>query len=293
MDQNLNDKIKNTINYLSQQMPSSQGNRNPVENLTVEEIAYIQTYLEHIKANKIKQNNQEKRNNMNRATDVYDPIDREVPVDWRDYRLPNQQVPSRHEWNPRTKQLDTPGPQLSHNIPEPGSRGSISTRIGKKMSNQDGYTGTNNYNLMNTRPMNAGPTNAGPMNAGPTNANLAMATGNDYHNPYEYGARQNHLGFVKRDVVCGPYQNDPSMLNQIGLTQNQSDEKFPGQIRNVNVESYLMQKEATHLPGQREITQKEFDRFQLLPFDPQDPKHIVWNDMPRGGFPTRVDRLEL
>jgi hypothetical protein len=36
------------------------------------------------------------------------------------------------------------------------------------------------------------------------------------------------------------------------------------------------------------------NRFELLPFDPQDTQHIIWKDnMPRGGYPTRTDRLEF
>ena len=70
--------------------------------------------------------------------------------------------------------------------------------------------------------------------------------------------------------------------------------RFPGCVRNVNIESSLLQHEITKTPGQRELTQQDFNRWTHLPFDPQDPKHIVWKDnMPRGGFSTRNDRLEM
>ena len=78
-----------------------------------------------------------------------------------------------------------------------------------------------------------------------------------------------------------------------GDLENAYHEKFPGRMRNVNIENSLLQKEMTHIPGQRGTTGKEINRFEQLPFNPQDPRHIVWTDnMPRGGYATRADRLE-
>lgn len=122
--------------------------------------------------------------------------------------------------------------------------------------------------------------------------NIKKTENNDYYNPYEYGARQNQLGQLNKPDPKPLYNNDMDILNKMGIARDNADLKFPGNIRNVDIESSLLQKEATHLPGQREITQKDFNRFQYLPFDPQDPNHIVWNDIPRGGLPTRVDRHE-
>lgn len=116
---------------------------------------------------------------------------------------------------------------------------------------------------------------------------------NTYHNPYEYGARQNEFGALHKPYYTGPYQINEQMSTQMGLPDPLYLEQFPGAIRNVNVESFLYQSENTHLPGQRNLTQKEINRFELLPFDPQDVRHIVFEDnMPRGGYATRVDRLE-
>ena len=115
----------------------------------------------------------------------------------------------------------------------------------------------------------------------------------DYFNPYEYGAKQNILQPLDPRNNYN-YQNSSEMLNRMGLNQNSYQQKFPGQVRNVDLESCLQQREQTHLPGQREITDKEINRFNLLPFNPQDHNHIVWNDnMPRGGYSTRNDRLEI
>lgn len=114
-----------------------------------------------------------------------------------------------------------------------------------------------------------------------------------YYNSYEVGARQDELGSLYKPTYTGPYNARPDLLADIGLDNRMYWEKFPGAVRNVNVESLLYQGEMTHLPGQRNLTQTEINRFELLPFDPQDTKHIVWTDnMPRGGYPTRVDRLE-
>lgn len=116
---------------------------------------------------------------------------------------------------------------------------------------------------------------------------------NAYYNPYEVGARQNEFGSLYKPTYTGPYNVKPDLLADIGLDNRMYWEKFPGDVRNVNVESLLYQGEMTHIPGQREVTEKEINRFELLPFDPQDTRHIVWKDnMPRGGYPTRVDRLE-
>jgi hypothetical protein len=134
---------------------------------------------------------------------------------------------------------------------------------------------------------------------------------NDYYNPYEYGSKQNSLPSYREG--CGlsqasnlnnessvsrtpcAYEQTVNMYDSMGLTTNMTAEKFPGYVRNVNIESALIQQEHTHLPGQRaNISSNEQNRFELLPFDPQDPTHIVWTDgMPRGGYPSRNDRLEL
>ena len=123
--------------------------------------------------------------------------------------------------------------------------------------------------------------------------NIKKNENNDYHNPYEYGAKQNQIGQLNKPLGKINYESDPSILSRMGLSQPNLYAKFPGHIRNVDVESSLLQQEATHLPGQREVTQTNYDRFQYLPYDPQDPNHIVWSDMPRGGHPTRVERLEF
>lgn len=145
----------------------------------------------------------------------------------------------------------------------------------------------------------------------------AMANqGQNFVNPYEYGGRQNEFGSLVKTTYTGPYTLSRDMtdvpigfsasncgfdpfpprgdfLSDIGLDSGLYSEQFPGAIRNVNVESVLVQREMTKTPGQRILTSKEINRFELLPFDPQDTRHIIWKDnMPRGGYPTRVDRLE-
>ncbi|AGC01886.1 hypothetical protein H012_gp577 [Acanthamoeba polyphaga moumouvirus] len=229
-----NRDLRTIINDASKKMPSVNLNsKNPIETLSVEDLVYLQKYLEHIKIQKIKQNNTNKTTiPINRANEIYDPINREIPVDWRDWRA--------MESNPIYNQHNT----------EPGSRGSSSTRIGKK-----------------------------------SQQNLGS---NDYYNPYECGSRQDSLNVPILKPYNGPYNNNTNTLNNMGI----HDQQISDHIRNINIESSLMQREMTHLPGQREITEKNFNRFNLLPFDPQDDKHIIWSDnMPRGGYSTRNDKL--
>lgn len=115
----------------------------------------------------------------------------------------------------------------------------------------------------------------------------------DFHNPYEYGGYSNQLGSLYHPNYIGPYAANPNDLEQLGISERMQLENFPGAMRNINVESALIQQQLTHGPGELNPRQQEINRFELLPFDPQDPRHIVWTDnMPRGGYPTRVDRLE-
>ncbi|ANB50536.1 hypothetical protein [Powai lake megavirus] len=231
-----NNRFKTALHDIAKKMPSVDAkSKNPIETLSIEDLTYLQKYIEYIKNQKI--NSQKKLNTktvnkpniaINRANEIYDPIGREVPVDWRN-------------WKNNTFMQNIGNDNL-----EPGCRGSSSTRMGKRSQHNNKI--------------------------------------NDYYNPYEYGARQDSLQVPINEPYVGPYDND--------ACKNISD-YFPDHIRNINVESSLMQRVMTHLPGQREITEKDYDRFQLLPFDPQDHKHIVWTDnMPRGGYSTRSNRLE-
>ncbi len=89
-----------------------------------------------------------------------------------------------------------------------------------------------------------------------------------YHNPYEL--------------------NPQSQLNTYG-----HEREYPNMHgRNFFVESELRNSEPTKFPGQKKNLQ-EMDRSYYLPFNPQNPDNIVWNDMPRGGFSTRNTRLEM
>ncbi len=251
----LNNKLKNTIDYMSDKMSNvNQNHPNPVELLNPEDIAYLQSYLEQIKIKKLHQQSKPNNepintynNNMpfrsNHATDIYDLNKRDVPVNWNIYSNPNLN-------------------QINTKI-DPSVRGPTNTRTGKK-SQQN--IGSNNMNPNRV---------------------------NDYYNPYEYGAKQNSLPPIYKQPYHGPYYNDTNILNNMGVPENAYHEKFPGRMRNVNIENSLLQKEMTHIPGQRGTTGKEINRFEQLPFNPQDPRHIVWTDnMPRGGYATRADRLE-
>ncbi len=252
-----NIRLKTAANFIANKMPSVNVNSpNPIESLSVEDINYLQNYLQLIKNKKIELNaklNSQKNifsndfldnNTKNRANDIYDPLSREVPVDWRTYDK-------------------RPVSQFNYQDVEPGARGATNTRQGKRSyeTNKD-----MNYNT--------------------------------YHNPYEYGSKQNILPSEYKQPYVGSYYVDPILLNHMGIQnsvpQNLAHPQQPEHIRNINIESSLLQKEMTHGPGQRIITEREMDRFEYLPFDPQDHHHILWTDnMPRGGYSTRSDRLEL
>lgn len=104
----------------------------------------------------------------------------------------------------------------------------------------------------------------------------------NYHNPYEYGNKQN-------------------------IMRVNMDNNFSNDLRDINVESSL-QRNTTSMVKQRGHTEKELDRFNILPYDPQDTNHIIWNDKLQNdicapstnrihdnisrGHPTRNDRLD-
>lgn len=229
----------NNMNYVLKYLANnfSSNNLNPIEKMNPEEITYLQSYLEHLKQKKI---NVRCIQNVpkSRATEIYDPLNRNVPVDWRSYH-------------------DSPPMQTIRQSNEPGSRGAAYTRIGKKSEQKNDLDHINQY-----------------------------------YNPYEYSTKQNSLPPQYKSPYLGPYFNDPNVLNHVGIPD--ANNVVTDHIRNMDIESSLLQREMTHLPGQRELTGKEINRFELLPFDPQDHRHIVWEDgMPRGGYPTRNDRLDL
>lgn len=121
---------------------------------------------------------------------------------------------------------------------------------------------------------------------------------NYFRNPYSYGAKQYDLGpLVKTSMnFINDYERYklPHKLPHDMHSQYPDcwEENFNG-IRNISVENSLLHRTFTHIPGQRSLTETDFDRFNLLPFDPQDTRHIVWKDnMPRSGYSTRSDRLD-
>lgn len=241
-----NKKLNYIVNFMVSKIQSNNINyQKPIKLLETSELNYLYSYLEKIKLYVKKKASQETISHsipQNRATDIYDPIKRDVPIDWRTFSVSNNQQQNSN-----------------FNIQEAGIRGAVCTRSPKKslQSMEMGYV-------------------------------------NDYNNPYEHGTGQKSMGMLYKKPYDGPYDNSGISSEHLGLPQNMYNERFPGCVRNINIESSLLQHEITKIPGQRNITQQNFDRWNLLPFDPQDPKHIVWKDnMPRGGYPTRNDRLEL
>lgn len=125
------------------------------------------------------------------------------------------------------------------------------------------------------------------------NANKFLSTNPSFENKYQYGGRDTQLGPLYQSVYDGPYYFDKKTTEEMGMNSQIFSEKFPGEMRNVNVESILFQGELGKVPGQRKLTEIDYNRFNLLPFDPQDTRHLIWNDeMPRGGYATRMDKKE-
>lgn len=117
-----------------------------------------------------------------------------------------------------------------------------------------------------------------------------MQSEEDYYNLHEYGPRDKPLPSLFRPVYRNGYEYDPKMMQEMGITSPST----PSHIRDIDIESSLRQSDMQRLPGQRNIHCQEQDRFNYLPFDPQDPNHIVWSDgMPRGGYSTRTERLDV
>jgi len=111
-----------------------------------------------------------------------------------------------------------------------------------------------------------------------------------YQNPYEYGSRQISLEARNLPVYDGVWDADIDNILEMNLKPWQLTEKFPGESKNVNVESPLIQGQVTKLRGNRTLMELPMDRFEFPYFDPQDARHIVWSDnMPRGGYSTRLD----
>ena len=251
------------VNSITKQMNKS------LDDMSPDDISYIQVYLEQVKIAKI--NDLARVDNRKFCKTVGDGqlrSNRSTPInsEYNGCIPPNGNVGS-FEQNP---------PIRGGSIQPIFDRSNTSnTRNVRRESDRHNSNVNNNANTQSN------------------NMNHQRRDEFEYVNPYEYGARQNQFGSLMKPTYTGPFDTRPELLQDAGITMAQNWETFPGQVRNINVESALVQSQTTKLPGQRELTATEMNRFMLLPFDPQDTTHIVWSDnMPRSGYPTRVDRLE-
>lgn len=73
-----------------------------------------------------------------------------------------------------------------------------------------------------------------------------------------------------------------------------ADNTIGAYSRNIGIESNLRNAELTNTFNSRNKNKgMAINRFEDLRFNPQDPKHLVWDDgMPRGGYSARSDRTE-
>ena len=124
-----------------------------------------------------------------------------------------------------------------------------------------------------------------------------------YVNPYELNKKKNELGPVSlpsyednHTYEAQPTLNGTNLQQSLSLTSDMYEQKFPGGMRNINIESALQQHEYDPYRtgrGQRQLTEQTFNRFSYLPYNPQNPNNLVWSDnMPRGGHATRKTENE-
>lgn len=153
------------------------------------------------------------------------------------------------------------------------------------MQQQNNYGRWNNDaqgSMQYVQNRNTGYSNGSPFGTGPNNP--------QYENPYEYGSKQLPLEARNLPVYVGPYNSDYDNVAELNLSPEQLLQQFPGETKNVNIESPLIHGQTTKLRGNRTLMELPLDRYDFPYFDPQDPTHIVWSDnMPRGGYSTRLD----
>lgn len=117
----------------------------------------------------------------------------------------------------------------------------------------------------------------------------------NYHNPYECGSRQ-HSEPVPMDHYIKP-KSRSDHYNRNRRHHHRYPKSRHGHIRDIDAETDLWQAESTSVPHdervfgsethRKRLTEHENDRFDDLPYNPQDPRHIVWERGPRCGVATR------
>lgn len=294
----LNPRLSYALSDLSGKMPSVKSENhqdrssNPISSLQPDEISYIQAYLEQVKVNKI--NSHARQNNNKYCQSV--GTARLVGTVQSDTRTGgSNELSNVVGMSSNSSQNLTYAPTYTDRWNEPIVRETpIPTTRTMDANYRSSNLPTDSRGAVSTRQRRADIIQNGIQNMSITAQNQNDTQyQNSYHNPYEYGSRQNEFGSIYKPTYTGPYNNNPDLLDEMGINPGMYWETFPGDVRNVNLESSLLQREMTHTPGQRELTERELNRFDLLPFDPQDTRHIIWKDnMPRGGYPTRTDRLE-
>ena len=247
-----------------------------VNDLTLDEIDFLQRYVQQIRYNK---SQTQAVNNR--------PMSRNPVCTNKDFI---QSIRS----NPSDRMIPALTPNQSGYQTQSSSQSGYQTQS----SNQSGYqTQASNQSGYQTQASNTDRILSVPSST----TRMGKRSDTPYFNPYEYGSRQNSMQSVFNQRTM---QNDfqmaqtslptEDMINQLGLDQRSLNEKFPGNVRNIDVESALIHTQSFHTPGQRQTSSVALDRFELLPFDPQDVNHIIWRDgMPRGGVPSRNDREEM
>ena len=255
-------------------------------NLSIHEITDLQNYLEQLKLNRLRQYQEQPPNKSCYGSCRVDQ-DREIQNIFHRQALTGAPTPTTPGL-PLTRQYGIDElnnrelPVPVHNLPSQTKQGKRTDYYQNSQMNQNSqaYQNPQVYQQANQNPQTY-------QNA--PNQGIQMFT-----NKYDHGAPQQEFGMITRGQHIGPYELDNPMMQRMGMNEEQFYGQIPNGIRNIDVESNLRNKEIARQPRQSGLAQVEVNRFENLPWDPQDTRHIVFEDnMPRGGLSTRVDRFDL
>ena len=208
------------VNYMAKHMSSTNKNSpKPIWTVSVPELKYLHSYLENIKNNRIASHTNKlipisQPFPKNRATDIYDPVRRDVPIDWRTFSTFDDQPNFDLERNFNQANFNQPNfNQANFNQPN----------FNQPNFNQPNF---NQANFTNQQPGARG----AACTRSPKKSQQSMEFGytNDYYNPYEYGSGQKSMGILYKKPYNGSYDNSAISSSEIGLSNNMYNEKISG-----------------------------------------------------------------
>ena len=282
----MQNKIQNSLNYLASPMFNTSSN-NPINELNIDDITYIQAYLEKIKTEKI---NSQKYINKNFTNNI--GYRNSEPT--RNGKKNNQ---SYNLFENNIQQPTIQDPYNYHNPYEYGNKQNI-MKVNRDLPECESFQ----RNLRNNRFQND-----------------RLSENNIFSNDLK---DINVESSLQRNMIPSGIQNVSSdnLSRSDRLSSEAANSTLPltkaqGQYPQIiyrEAIDYLGGCEGMHsipaappilqMTKQRMNKEKEIDRFNILPYDPQDTNHIIWNDKQNlyskcsdnisRGHPTRNDRLD-